>query len=121
MGKRKYDPRSRYVRARRGREKIKGVPERPRLSVFRSSKHIHAQLIEDVSGRTLVHASSVEQDLRGTSTQGKMEQAVMVGKALAERSKKLGVSKIVFDRSGYKYHGRVKQLAEAARSEGLVF
>lgn len=95
---------------------------RPRLSVFRSSKHIYAQVIDDEHGRTLAAASSIDKDLRGSLTKGSdIKAAQMVGKLVAERAKQAGVDKVVFDRGGYLYHGRVKALADAAREAGLDF
>ena len=95
---------------------------RPRLSVFRSSKHIYAQLIDDVKGTTLVAASSLEKPLReGAKTGANIDAAKAVGKLLAERAVKNGVKEVVFDRGGYLYHGRVKALADAARESGLSF
>lgn len=95
---------------------------RPRLSVFRSSKNIYAQIIDDVAGRTLVSASTLEKDLKGSLKTGADKDAAgAVGKLLAERAKAAGVDKVVFDRGGYIYHGRVKALADAAREGGLDF
>ena len=95
---------------------------RPRLSVFRSSKHIYAQVIDDVKGATIVAASSIEKDLRaGMKTGANIDAAKAVGKLLAERAVKKGVKEVVFDRGGYLYHGRVKALADAARESGLSF
>jgi large subunit ribosomal protein L18 len=95
---------------------------RPRLSVFRSGKHIYAQVIDDVSGLTLASASSIEKDMRESLKSGAgVEAAGAVGKLVAERAKKAGVEQVVFDRGGYLYHGRVKALAEAAREGGLSF
>jgi len=102
------------------RKKIKGTPERPRLCVFRSNKEIYAQIIDDVSGKTLVAASSMEKSLRnykGTKT----EKSIAVGKLIAEKALQKGISAVVFDRNGYLYHGRVKALADAAREAGLKF
>ncbi len=122
MGKRKFDARPRWVRHRRIRRRVKGLAERPRLAVFRSVKQIYAQIIDDERGHTLVAASSLEPELRsGCQTAGRVGGAVIVGEAVARRAKEAGVSKVVLDRGGYKYHGRVKALADAARSEGLVF
>lgn len=102
----------------RVRGKVRGTAERPRLSVFRSNKQIYAQIIDDNSGRTLAAASSAKMgDLTGT----KIDQAAKVGAAIAEQAKAAGVELVVFDRNGYLYHGRVKQLAEAAREAGLKF
>lgn len=95
---------------------------RPRLSVHRTSKHIYVQLIDDAKGATVVAASSLEKDLRGTlKTGADVEAAKAVGKLIAERAKKAGVEQVVFDRGGYIYHGRVKALADAAREGGLQF
>lgn len=110
-------------RKTRVRTKINGTPERPRLSVFRSLKHIRAQVIDDSTGRTLAAASSEEKDLKaalGAST-GSIEAAAAVGKALAERAKAADVSAVVYDRGGRPFHGRVKALADAAREGGLDF
>ena len=104
------------------RKKISGTPEKPRISVFRSNKHIYAQLVDDVNGKTLVAASTltkeVAEQLNGLK---KSEQAELVGKVLAERALQANIKDVVFDRSGYKYHGRVKALAEGARKGGLIF
>ena len=95
---------------------------RPRLSVFRSSKQIYAQIIDDGAGVTLAAASSVDKDLKGKlKTGATVDAAAEVGKLLAERAKKAGVEEVVFDRGGYKFHGRVKALADAARESGLTF
>ena len=99
------------------KRKAKG---RPRLSVFRSNHHIYAQIIDDQLGRTLAAASSLEADLRSEST-GDCVSAQAVGKRLAERAQLAGVNQVVFDRSGFRYHGRVRALAEAARNEGIDF
>jgi large subunit ribosomal protein L18 len=96
--------------------------ERTRLSVFRSSKHIYAQLIDDASGRTVVSASSLEKDMRGAlKTGANIDAAKAVGKLIAERASAKGIKQVVFDRGGYLYHGRVKALADAAREGGLDF
>lgn len=97
------------------RKKISGTQERPRLAVFRSNKEIYAQLIDDIKGNTLASASSV--DSKGTKT----EQAVEVGKLIADNAKKVGIDTVVFDRGGFLYHGRVKALADSAREQGLKF
>jgi large subunit ribosomal protein L18 len=95
---------------------------RPRLSVFRSSKHIYAQVIDDTKGETVVAASSVEKEVRGGAKTGaNVDAAKAVGKTLAERAKQKGVKQVVFDRGGYRYHGRIKALADAAREGGLEF
>lgn len=104
---------------KRIRNKISGTPERPRLAVFRSVKHIYAQVIDDAAGRTLVSASSNEKD--ATFDGGNIAGAKQVGKLVAERAKEKGVKSVVFDRGGYQYHGRVKALADAAREAGLEF
>lgn len=100
------------------RNKISGTPERPRLSVFRSNKQIYAQIIDDVNESTLVSASSKEKGIAEKKV-NKIEQAKLVGTALAEKAKEQNIETVVFDRSGYYYHGRVKSLAEAARKGGL--
>jgi large subunit ribosomal protein L18 len=102
------------------RKKISGTPERPRLCVFRSNKNIFAQLIDDVSGKTLVATSSRVKEISEKKVT-KIEQAALVGKAIAEKAKAAGYETVVFDRNGYLYHGRVKSLAEAAREGGLNF
>jgi large subunit ribosomal protein L18 len=111
---------SRVKRHERLRLRLAGTPERPRLAVFRSLSHIYAQVIDDTSGNTLAAASSREasfKDASGTKT----DDAKAVGKLVAERAKAAGVDKVVFDRAGFKYHGRVRSLAEAAREAGLDF
>ena len=109
-------------RRRRVRGVISGTPERPRLAVFRSLKNIYAQIIDDVRGHTLVSASSRDKGLaQPIEYGGNKNAAAKVGAALAERALQAGVKKVVFDRAGYKYHGRIKQLAEAARKGGLEF
>lgn len=107
----------RHVRVR---AKVSGTPERPRLNVFRSSAHIYAQVIDDIAGHTIVAASDLEPAIRekgGTKT----ERAEAVGAAIAERAKSAGIDTVVFDRGGFLYHGRIKAVAEAARSGGLEF
>ncbi|MEK9795042.1 MAG: 50S ribosomal protein L18 [Hyphomicrobiales bacterium] len=108
----------RKLRVRRALKKNKD--QRPRLSVFRSSKNIYAQIIDDVNGKTLASASTLEKDLRKTNGSD-VKAAENIGKLIAERSIKAGVEKVVFDRSGYLYHGRVKALADSARENGLQF
>ncbi len=99
-----------------------GTVERPRLSVFRSDKHIYAQVIDDLAGKTLVAASSTSTEVRGDlSNGGNIEAAKRVGKTIAEKAKAAGITKVAFDRGGRKYHGRVKALADAAREGGLSF
>jgi len=112
----------RLRRHNRVRRRVRGTTERPRLSVYRSNVHIYAQVIDDSTGRTLVAASTVEKALAEQLTDAvKTEQAKAIGKALAERAKAAGVTQVVYDRGGFKYHGRVQALAEAAREAGLEF
>src|SRR5688572_26872962 len=99
---------------------LEGTESRPRLAVFRSNNHIYAQVIDDASGRTLATASTVEKELRG-SKETKTQEAASVGKLVAERAKSAGVERVVFDRAGFRYHGRIKSLADAAREAGLDF
>ena len=107
---------------KRIRSRVTGTPERPRLAVFRSVKHIYAQVIDDVAGHTVVAASSSEKAAAtGKSGGGNMSGAKAIGKLVAERAKDKGIKAVVFDRGGYHYHGRVKALAEAAREAGLEF
>jgi large subunit ribosomal protein L18 len=108
----------RLRRRRRVRAKVRGTAERPRLAVFRSNKGVQAQLIDDVAGHTLAAVNWVESDLRELA---RMEQATRAGALLAERAKSAGVEAVVFDRGGYRYHGRVKALADGAREAGLRF
>ena len=109
----------RHVRVRKH---VTGTSQRPRLNVFRSLAEIYAQIIDDSQGRTLASASTLDHDLRGKmSGKKKAEQAAEVGKALAERAKAKGIKQVVFDRGGYRYIGRVKALADAARESGLEF
>src|SRR5258708_6611723 len=104
------------------RRRITGTPERPRLSVFRSSKHIYAQLIDDLAGVTLASASSVAPDVKsGLPYGGNVKAAKVVGAKIAEAAKAKGIAKVAFDRGHYRYHGRVKALADAAREGGLQF
>ena len=112
---------SRARRQRRVRRKIKGTAERPRVSVFRSLRHIYAQVVNDYDGRTLAAASSLDPELRGKVDGGNAAGASTVGEALARKAAAAGVAEVVFDRGGYKYHGRVKALAEGARKGGLKF
>ena len=104
---------------RRIRRKLRGTTERPRLAIFRSVAHIYAQVIDDTNGTTLVSASSV--DKGGKTNGGNVAAAKAIGKLVAERAKQKGIGKVVFDRGGYLYHGRVKALADAARAAGLEF
>jgi large subunit ribosomal protein L18 len=109
-------PQARLKRRRRVRAKVVGTAERPRISVFRSNRGIHAQLVDDVAGRTLAAVTWTESDLRGLKP---LEQAGKAGERLAERAKAAGVEAAVFDRGGYRYHGRVKAFAEGVREGGL--
>jgi large subunit ribosomal protein L18 len=111
-------PAKRLKRRRRVRAKVRGSAERPRISVFRSNRGIFAQVIDDEAGRTLASVSWIESDLR---TLKPMEQATRAGALLAERAKAAGIESVVFDRGGYRYHGRVKALADGAREGGLIF
>jgi large subunit ribosomal protein L18 len=107
---------------RRVRQTVEGTPERPRLAVYRSLKHIYAQVIDDRSGRTLVSASSLDKQTRQQMKGGSnIAAAKVIGKLVAERALAAGIQKVVFDRGGYKYHGRVEALANAAREAGLKF
>ncbi|CUS76693.1 LSU ribosomal protein L18P [Candidatus Kryptonium thompsonii] len=108
---------------KRVRSKIFGTPERPRLSVYRSLKHIYAQIIDDTKGHTLVAMSSLSKEIRDEvkNCKTKTDVSRVVGLALAKKALEKGITKVVFDRNGYKYHGRVKALAEAAREGGLIF
>ncbi len=113
---------SRIARHERVRKTVVGNGERPRLSVFRSLEHIYAQIIDDSVGHTLASASTLDKEIRGLCVGlKKSEEAQVVGKVLAERALARGVTKVVFDRGGFKYHGRVKALADAARKAGLDF
>ena len=104
------------------RRRVKGTPERPRLAVFRSVKHIYAQVIDDLKGHTMVAASSAEKSALGKDASGgNVAGAKSIGKLVAERARDKGIKAVVFDRGGYLYHGRVKALAEAARKAGLEF
>ena len=106
----------------RVRTRLSGTPERPRLNVYRSMSHIYAQVIDDRNGRTIASASSVDKETRkGLKGGGNIASAKAVGKIIADRAKAAGVTQVVFDRGGYKYHGRVKALADAAREAGLKF
>jgi large subunit ribosomal protein L18 len=109
----------------RQRKRIAGTPARPRLSVFRSVTHIYAQVIDDMTGQTLASASSVETTLKGAFAKGvrggNLKGAEAIGKAIAERSKEKGITRVVFDRSGFLYHGRIRAVADAARKAGLEF
>jgi large subunit ribosomal protein L18 len=118
------DDRRRRIQVRQ-RKRIAGSKERPRLSVFRSVTHIYAQVIDDMSGQTLVSASSVDTGLKGAFPKGarggNIKGAEAIGKAIAERSIEQGIKRVVFDRSGFLYHGRIRAVADAARKAGLEF
>lgn len=114
--------RLRKKRHQRVRAKVSGTPERPRLNVSRSLQHIYAQLIDDTTGHTLASASTVEADLRSElPSGGNVEAAKAVGKRIAAKALEIGVTTVVFDRGGYKYHGRIQALADSAREGGLAF
>ncbi len=113
---------ARYKRRKRIRKKVYGTSERPRLSIFKSLKHIYAQIVDDTSGSTIVFAASIGGELRGhLRSGGNIEAAKSVGELLAKRAIDKGIRKVVFDRGGFPYHGRVKTLADAARKSGLEF
>ncbi len=112
----------RLKRKRRIRSTVFGTPERPRLTVFRSAKHIYAQIIDDTRGETLASASTVEKDVRDSEkSENKVATANQIGKLLAKRATEKGIKSVVFDRNGYKYHGRVKAISDGAREIGLDF
>jgi large subunit ribosomal protein L18 len=109
-------------RKTRIRSVVRGTTERPRLSVFRSLKNISVQIIDDTTGRTLVSACTLEKTLRGTTgSGGNIKAAALIGRQIADRAKAKGINKVAFDRGGYRYHGRIKALADAAREGGLQF
>lgn len=113
---------ARVVRHLRIRKKLSGTGERPRLNVYRSLQNIYAQIINDVSGETLVSASTLDKEVMGKAKQsGNKDAAKLVGKAIAKKALEKGIKKVVFDRGGYLFHGRIKELAEAAREAGLEF
>jgi large subunit ribosomal protein L18 len=114
---------ARQKRHRRVRKRVQGTPERPRLNVYRSTNNIYAQVIDDLAGRTLAAASSMEASLRGDTkgAGGNVAAARAVGALVADRAKAAGVTRVVFDRGGYLYHGRVQALADSARESGLEF
>jgi large subunit ribosomal protein L18 len=111
---------ARRKRHDRIRLSLAGTEARPRLAVFRSLNHIYAQVIDDASGRTLAAASTTEKELTGSQST-KSEEAAVIGRLVAERAKSAGVERVVFDRAGFRYHGRIKSLADAAREAGLEF
>jgi len=112
----------RVVRHKRVRRKVQGTPERPRMSVFRSARHISVQIIDDVHAVTLVSASTLTPELRNSNPdEGKIGKARLVGREIANRAREKGIEEVIFDRGGYQYHGRVRALADAAREAGLRF
>jgi large subunit ribosomal protein L18 len=114
---------ARLKRKKRVRKKIQGTPERPRLTVFKTAKHIYAQIIDDSTGRTLVSAATISKDLKSKAKgiSGNIKGAILVGKSIGKKGKVKGIKEVVFDRSSFPYHGRVKALADAARENGLIF
>ncbi|MCL6621311.1 MAG: 50S ribosomal protein L18 [Syntrophobacterales bacterium] len=122
MGKTNLRLAMRLKRKRRIRRKISGTPERPRLSVFRSARHIYGQIIDDTRGLTLAAASTLSPELKDQlAGLKKVEAAKLVGRLLAEKARQAGVERVIFDRNGFLYHGRVKALADSAREHGLIF
>ena len=122
MGKNNTRANKRIKRHRRIRKKVFGTPERPRLAIFRSLKHIYAQLIDDMEGATRVSASTLEKDFKPfLAGKSRKEIAFMVGERIGKKAREQGFTRVVFDRAGYKYHGRVLELAKGARSAGLEF
>ncbi len=113
--------RLRYKRKKRGRAKMSGTAERPRISIFRSNKYLYAQLIDDVKGNTLVSASTLEEDMKKSIKGLTMDGAKQLGGVVAKRAIAKNIKKVVFDRSGYLFHGKLKAFAEAAREAGLQF
>jgi large subunit ribosomal protein L18 len=111
---------SRRRRHHRVRKHVRGTATRPRLAVFRSSRHVYAQVIDDIQGRTLVAASTMETDVRGSATSN-VAAAKAVGQRIGERAKAAGIAEVVFDRGGFRYHGRVAAVADGARESGLEF
>ena len=120
MSNTKHKHKSRVRRHRRVRKKIQGAADRPRLAVYRSNRHIIAQVIDDTAGHTIVSASTIEAELRSGPT-GNVAGAAAVGKLIAERAKEKNITAVVFDRGGFRYHGRVAALADSAREAGLEF
>ena len=122
MGSMNIRQQARLKRKRRIRKKIAGTPQRPRLSVFRSARHIYAQIIDDLEGRTLMAASTIETRAKeAPKFENKIAAAKFVGKLIGERALEGGVKEVVFDRNGFLYHGRIKSLSEGAREAGLIF
>ena len=121
MGKTNQSLVSRLRRKKHIRKKVHGTPERPRLCVFRSAKHIYVQIIDDEQGTTLASASSLEEAFDAEKSGGNKDGAKVVGKLIAERAKAANIAQVVFDRNGFLYHGRIAALADAAREAGLSF
>jgi len=122
MGKPEAKMQARKIRQRRVRQKVQGTLERPRLSVFRSAKHVYAQIIDDTANRVLVAASSLSKDFRATGQSGgNVAGATLVGQMVAEKALQRGVQQVVFDRNGFLYHGRIQAVALGAREKGLQF
>ena len=122
MGAMNIRQQARLKRKKRIRKKIHGTPQRPRLSVFRSARHIYAQIIDDTAGNTLAAASTADQQAKDTPKfKNKVAAANFVGKLVGERALNAGIKEVVFDRNGFLYHGRVKSLSEGARKAGLIF
>jgi len=122
MGSLNKKKQARLKRKKSIRKKIAGTSQRPRLSVFRSSKHIYVQIIDDVAGHTLLSASTVEKEATAQSElKGKIEKAVFIGKRVAQRAVEKGIRQVVFDRNGFLYHGRIKAVSDGAREAGLIF
>ena len=122
MGSTNIRQAARLKRKKRIRKKISGTPQRPRLSVFRSSRHIYAQIVDDTSGHTLAAASTMDKEAKGgPNFENKIEAAKFVGKLVGERALGKGIKEVIFDRNGFLYHGRIKSLSEGAREAGLIF
>ncbi|MBL8679136.1 MAG: 50S ribosomal protein L18 [Myxococcales bacterium] len=122
MGQQKKSEERFERRVKRTRAKLHGTAERPRLSVYRSSQHIYAQVIDDDAGKTIATASTLSKDVKGAAAEAKKTDAAkIVGKTIAQLCKNKGIQKVVFDRGGYQYHGRISALADAAREAGLEF
>jgi len=122
MGSTNIRQAARLKRKKRIRKKISGTPQRPRLSVFRSSRHIYAQIVDDTSGHTLASASTLDKEAQGgPKFENKVEAAKFVGKLVGERAIGKGIKDVIFDRNGFLYHGRIKSLSEGAREAGLIF
>jgi large subunit ribosomal protein L18 len=122
MGSTNIRQQARLKRKKRIRKKIYGTPQRPRLSVFRSARHIYAQVVDDTAGHTLAAASTMDKNaLSGSKFESKVDAAKFVGKLVGERALGKGIKEVIFDRNGFLYHGRIKSLSEGAREAGLVF